>query len=1196
MRLRIDGLLCAGALVALALLAGCGGDGGGGSSGGQVTTVNLAPFFQGVESVTTAGGARVLVTWQPATDDHDAPGEIRYRIFLSDTSDGFDFNAPVMTTPAGATRVQLTTSNSPLVQVGQEVFVAVRALDTEGGEDLNAVECAVTCVSPAAVAYVRPGPQLSGTVGNPLDPFSTIQEAVEAVPPSGGIVVIAGGVYHENVVVSELGASGSSMIGIFGSFDAADITAGTTAQILLDGNDPSSHPTILDGEGVDPGYFDEYGVMSVHNAGRRTYVSRLVFRDNEPDHVLFGGYGLNVVLSGTTFVDPDPEDESRPSEAVFVQGGEDGPPWSVVDLVGLTFTNLPASTAALVMAPIQRFRMGCCSAEDISTLLYGDMDIKSGTTLDFRFESNWAARGGTPLDVAFYPYEDDQPGNSDIRILGNRLTGFEDSVQLYNLGLHGRDGTLDVLVERNFVGPVDDSGITLELLPWPGYPYVETTPLQPQQVNVTFRDNSLTNIYGYGFEVDRVVPGMEDRVKVLVEDSTFVGIDSEAFSSWTNRDPSAVPFSQDGAQVTMTVRDVTALGTYQFAEMSENLMRGGTVTFEVMDSVSEGVTGDYGVEIYVRHFSSNETGLDDYSAPSIVRVTDNVLTMGYDYEAVYVSQDVSGRDSVLDVSRNAVIASYYAVDLNVYFPGGEEYLTQDGENGTRPSIAVTADGNVIEVAEEDPGLYLWLYGPAPADAFVRVANNRIRTGESPFEIYGWAPNLRGQLLLHGNSFLGSYDGDASIVDLRYGSWMALAARNLVMGGGIGGDDGLNFAITEVDTADVLVRNNVVAHHGEGIEFDGSVITGQLVNNTAAFCGSEKEDAPLGSEGGGRNSPTCVDSCVSWGNMVWDIQPEIVPVYTCLGYAGGDVGLGCVEVDPVFQQHGTPTDVNTWFALSPASPAVDAGDPDPDRNDPDGTRNDMGAFGGPGAGPVGFSGDPTDDLPFLIVGLGPPVDLYAGATLIGGYQELTVVFSDPVDATTVNASHLSFLVNGVALAGLYTVDGRYVTFEPAAGWPAGAEVHMVATTDLRSTLGTPLDFRHGRWFATAPATILAESEDNGSPEEADVLADGEKTFHVTGSIVLDDTDFYRVSGTAGARLQVSLFGYRIGQDMDFALRLWAPDGTTLLFENSWGLPGYDPFIDYVLPVGGAYYIEVFREGGTGGPTSGNYELQIWRFNK
>jgi len=232
--------------------------------------------------------------------------------------------------------------------------------------------------------------------------------------------------------------------------------------------------------------------------------------------------------------------------------------------------------------------------------------------------------------------------------------------------------------------------------------------------------------------------------------------------------------------------------------------------------------------------------------------------------------------------------------------------------------------------------------------------------------------------------------------------------------------------------------------------------------------------------------------------------------------------------------------------------------------------------------------PRDPIPLVIVGLDPLVDLYAGARLIYGLQPVTVVFSEMIDATTIDSGTLSFYVDGVLFGGVYTVHGREVTFAPAAAWSPGADVRLVASTAIRTTDGRPLDYRHVRWFAIAPPMVTSETEENDSIESADVLGP-EKTFVVVGSAGYGDSDYFQLTGTEGARLQASLFGHRIGSE-NFALRLRTLDGT-ILFENMYALSYGDPFIDFVLPYDGLFFIEVYAEGEF---DSDPYELEIWRF--
>ena len=132
MKLHSTGLTLA--FLSLLLVAGCGGGGSDGNAAnvpvdepGEATGPNLAPFLGCVKGVVTAGGARILVLWNEATDDKDASSDLRYQVFLSATTGGHDFASPVATSAPGATSLQLTSADSSLIAEGAEVFVVVRA-------------------------------------------------------------------------------------------------------------------------------------------------------------------------------------------------------------------------------------------------------------------------------------------------------------------------------------------------------------------------------------------------------------------------------------------------------------------------------------------------------------------------------------------------------------------------------------------------------------------------------------------------------------------------------------------------------------------------------------------------------------------------------------------------------------------------------------------------------------------------------------------------------------------------------------------------------------------------------------------------------------------------------------------------------------------------------------------------------------
>jgi hypothetical protein len=97
------------------------------------------PIFNGVQGATAIGSSGVNLTWQPASDDATPVAEIRYRVYVAETSGAQDFAAATVESDPGATEI-LVTGHTPAT----EYFFVVRALDTVGNEDQNTIEMAIT--------------------------------------------------------------------------------------------------------------------------------------------------------------------------------------------------------------------------------------------------------------------------------------------------------------------------------------------------------------------------------------------------------------------------------------------------------------------------------------------------------------------------------------------------------------------------------------------------------------------------------------------------------------------------------------------------------------------------------------------------------------------------------------------------------------------------------------------------------------------------------------------------------------------------------------------------------------------------------------------------------------------------------------------------------------------------------------------
>lgn len=175
-----------------------------------------------------------------------------------------------------------------------------------------------------------------------------------------------------------------------------------------------------------------------------------------------------------------------------------------------------------------------------------------------------------------------------------------------------------------------------------------------------------------------------------------------------------------------------------------------------------------------------------------------------------------------------------------------------------------------------------------------------------------------------------------------------------------------------------IRNNlVVANSANGRGGGMWDADGMIANNTIAA-----NTASLGSA-----LDRCrgwIANCVLWSNTnSRDPSPLhdcVIPTYSCIdGWTSG--GLGNFAADPLFVDldglDGDPLTVfDNDYRLSPASPCIDAGNPDPAHNDaerPPGLRserNDVGAYGGPYNGGWLVAGLLRPDLAGSLSSVGP----------------------------------------------------------------------------------------------------------------------------------------------------------------------------------------------------------------------------------
>ena len=177
-----------------------------------------------------------------------------------------------------------------------------------------------------------------------------------------------------------------------------------------------------------------------------------------------------------------------------------------------------------------------------------------------------------------------------------------------------------------------------------------------------------------------------------------------------------------------------------------------------------------------------------------------------------------------------------------------------------------------------------------------------------------------------------------------GSYSYAALSNCLVSGNTAGDGGGIFGDHgHMWIANCLVYENSASHDGGGMCFSD---TGNIsvTNCTIAENGAENN-------GGGvyNVSLLVIKNSIFWGNFASQGDDEIQG-YAEVTYSdvqGGWEGTGNLDADPIFLEE-------VPFHLDPASPCIDAGDPDSAYDDacfpPSlGTeQNDMGAYGGPDA--------------------------------------------------------------------------------------------------------------------------------------------------------------------------------------------------------------------------------------------------------
>ena len=167
---------------------------------GSISQIEVEyPLFEGIRSMLPGDGT-IRLSWDPASDNNDAPEDIFYRAYLAAGPGDQVFTAPSAETAPGETAVEFTGLPNTVI-----VFAVVRAVDTEGNEDPNTSEWFAI---PNPVFYVSqtpltPAPNPLPAIGtSPFNPFPSLGAATGlTIGPPGANIYVAEGVYQENVII-----------------------------------------------------------------------------------------------------------------------------------------------------------------------------------------------------------------------------------------------------------------------------------------------------------------------------------------------------------------------------------------------------------------------------------------------------------------------------------------------------------------------------------------------------------------------------------------------------------------------------------------------------------------------------------------------------------------------------------------------------------------------------------------------------------------------------------------------------------------------------------------------------------------------------------------------------------------------------------------------------------------------------------